>query len=64
MELHLYNLNDGMCAKTVKIDGSVITGAGHGKSIVLLVYKEIEGKKGYFLDIYDQMTKRQQRIDS
>jgi hypothetical protein len=65
-ELHLHNLNDGTCARTVKIDGSVITGAGHGKSIVLLVYKEIEGKKGsYFIDIYDpQMTKRQQRIDS
>jgi hypothetical protein len=63
-ELELFSLSkDSPCLRTLEVEGRVITGTGRGVSIVILVNDTIDGKRRFFLHIYDpQMSQLLHRI--
>jgi hypothetical protein len=61
----MFFIGNGKCARTVRTNGQIRTGTGHGSLIAILVYKDVGLllQRKFFVDIYDrEMNQVQQRI--
>jgi hypothetical protein len=62
-DITLFSIKDGAQANVLKVKSKVLTGAGHGSKVAVLVWEMGFLSVKYFLHIYDpQMAQLQQRI--